>query len=297
MAKKKEVLPAYGLIQQERMQVQPTRKHLYEQIEKELGVPVVTYFTSFTHPVMIDADDVQIIEQALQVTEMRKGCALLISSPGGDGLAAENLINLFREYSGSGKYTAIVPRRAKSAATMVCFGADSVMMGPAGELGPVDPQVRTQEGVFSLCNVVDSYEELFNRAANLENGRIDPFLLQLARYDHRVIAEYKGAIALAKDIAVKALKSGMMGGMSAEEIEKKIAPFLTPKHTKSHGRAIYAPEAKRHGINIERINKRSRLWRLIYELYMRVDNYVNSNAAKCIETKDQSFVVAVSEFP
>ena len=60
----------------------------------------------------------------------------MINSPGGSGLAAERMINVLRSYSGIGEYWAIVPAKAKSAATMVCLGASKILMGPASELGP-----------------------------------------------------------------------------------------------------------------------------------------------------------------
>lgn len=296
MAKKIIPTPAFGLIQQEIKQSPETRAHLYEGIEKILKMPVVAYFTSFSYPVMMDETDIQVIEQLFQHMDMKKGCALLLSSPGGDGIAAENLINLCRTYSGTGKYITIVPRRAKSAATMVCFGANKIMMGPAAELGPIDPQVQTPDReIFSVCNLVESYKDLFGRAVANKDGNIQPYLQQLQRYDERRIKEYEDAIILAKDIAVKALKSGMMKNMTVAKIEESIKKFLTPEHTRSHSRAVFANEAQKCGLAIDKINRNSEVWHSIYELYMRIDTYVSSTAAKCIETKEQSFVVPVME--
>lgn len=73
--------------------------------------------------------------------DLSKGLIIMINSPGGDGLAAERIINVCRSYSGTGEYQVIVPGKAKSAATMVCFGASAIYMSPTSELGPVDPQI------------------------------------------------------------------------------------------------------------------------------------------------------------
>ncbi|MBU0734226.1 MAG: hypothetical protein KKG10_08760, partial [Proteobacteria bacterium] len=39
------------------------------------------------------------------------------------------------------KLAVLVPFRAHSAGTTLALGADEIVMGPLGELGPVDPSV------------------------------------------------------------------------------------------------------------------------------------------------------------
>jgi ClpP class serine protease len=36
----------------------------------------------------------------------------------------------------------VVPDQAKSAATLIALGADEILMGPASDLGPIDPQIE-----------------------------------------------------------------------------------------------------------------------------------------------------------
>ena len=177
----------YGNILNERMQGFATRQKLIESLEKQLRRTVVTYFTSFNKPVSISDDDADIIEDILRSSDTSSGITLLISSPGGDGLAAERIVNLLRSYSGTGEYRAMVPGKAKSAATMICFGSSQIFMGPSSELGPVDPQLRTVEDgllkYFNLHNLVDSYDELFTKAVNAKTGNLEPYL-QPVSYTH-----------------------------------------------------------------------------------------------------------------
>ncbi|MAE68585.1 MAG: hypothetical protein QF793_04370 [Candidatus Peribacteraceae bacterium] len=155
----------------EQFQGHDTRKFLFSKLETILGRPVVTYFTSFNQPVQIEDGDADMLEGILQQMDLSNGLALFINSPGGDGMAAERTINLCRSYSGTGDYWVIVPNKAKSAATMITFGASKIFMGPTSELGPVDPQLTyfdREKGAmrrFSLFNLVKSYEKLFSRAA------------------------------------------------------------------------------------------------------------------------------------
>lgn len=287
--------PVISRVLEERDQGHPTRKELFAKLEKEMGRSVVFFGTSFYFPVMIDDSDAGILEGVLQKTDLSSGLALLISSPGGDSLAAERIINICRSYSKTGDYWVIVPGKAKSAATMICFGASKIYMGPSSELGPIDPQLidLTGEDVkrFSVHNLVSSYKDLFKRAV-AEKGNLQPYLQQLANYDEREIKEWQAALDLSEDIAVRTLASGMMKGAGKRDIRKNISIFLTPERTKTHGRPIYRDEANGCHLNIEPVDAQSRLGQLVYELYVRTDQFVSKQASKCVETKALSFLVA-----
>lgn len=284
----------YDRVMEEENQGHATRRPLLEGLTKDLDRPVVTFFTSFHHPVMIMDEDADMLEGVLRSLDLSNGLALCISSPGGDGLAAERIVNMCREYSGTGEYWAIVPGKAKSAGTMICFGASKILMGPTSELGPVDPQLQEGQRVFSAFNVVQSYRELFDKAVS-EQGNLEPYLQQLQRYDEREIAEFRAQLDLSQDIAVRVLASGMMAGKKEGEILKKIKMFLTPEKTKAHGRPIYRDEGADCGLNIDAADPDSDSWSRIYDLYIRTNNLVQGRAAKCIESATHSYSVAVYE--
>jgi len=285
--------PVIGQVISERAQDHKTRKRLFLELEAELGRPVVTLFTSFNLPVGLEDTDVDMIAGVLQKLDLSKGLAVVISSPGGDGLSSERMINVCRGFSGTGDYWAVVPGKAKSAATMVCFGAAKILMGPASELGPVDPQIPISQDEmikwFSAFNIIESYKELFE-GANKAQGNLEPYLQQLARYDARDIKQLNSAIELSDDISVNALATGMLAGQDPVDIRKGINPFLT-QAKKSHGRPIYAQEAKDCGLIVENMEPGGKLWELVYELYIRTNDYVSTQVSKCIESRDHSFIV------
>jgi len=295
---KEGLSPVIQRVMTEENQGHETRQTLFTKLEKYLKRPVVSFFTSFRFPVMIEDADSDMLEGVLQKTDLTNGLALFISSPGGDGLAAERIINVCRSYSKTGEYCAIVPGKAKSAATMLCFGASKIIMGATSELGPIDPQLAISESGmvrrFSVYNVIESYDDLFSRAVN-EKGNLQPYLQQLANYDEREIKELRAALSLSEDIAIRSLASGMMNGLSAIEIKDKIKIFLTPERTKTHGRPIYRDEASYCGLQIEPKNVKDQFWALVYELYIRTDNFVSTKAAKCIESANHSFVAGIKE--
>ena len=65
---------------------------------------------------------------------------LIVVGPGGDGTAAETLLDLCRRYC-TRRLRVVVPLYAKSAATLLALGADQIVMGESSELGPIDAQV------------------------------------------------------------------------------------------------------------------------------------------------------------
>lgn len=280
----------YNRVLDERDQAHPTRRHLFVALAESFERPVVSFFTSFRYPVMLEDDDADMLEGVLRDLDLSNGLALVISSPGGDGLAAERIVNMCRAYSGTGEYWAVVPGKAKSAGTMVCFGASKIIMGPTSELGPVDPQLQEGDQVFSVYNVVRSYEMLFATAV-AEEGNLQPYLQQLSIYDEREIAEMRSQMELSKDISGRVLASGMMHGKSDRQILSKIKTFLTPEQTKTHGRPIYRDEAHACSLNIEKADPDATRWDHVYELYIRTNNFVQSNASKCVESADHSFSV------
>lgn len=284
-------------VKEEQYQGHSTRKSIYSRLQKELGMPVISFFTSFRYPVMIEDSDADMLESILQKSDLSEGLVLLLSSPGGDGLAAERIINICRSYSGSQEYKVVVPGKAKSAATMICLGASELIMSATSELGPVDPQVvevvDNKVKWFSVYNIVKSYDDLFQKAVK-EKGNIQPYLQQLSNYDAREIEEYRSALSLSEDIAIKALKTGMLHNLSKADIKKKVNFFLTPETVKTHGRPIYAKDILNCGLNVDIKDVREKFWYAVYELYVRLNNFVsNNNVAKCIESKDYSFVAKV----
>lgn len=286
--------PVIVQVQQEQGQNAQTRRGLFRRLEKELQRPVVSYYTSVSmnRPASIEDSDADIIDGVLRNLDLSKGLALIINSHGGYGEAAERIINVCRSSSKTGEFWVIVPGKAKSAATMICFGASKILMGASSELGPIDPQLTVSENGtkkrFSVWNLVEGYKELFKKAV-AEKGNLEPYLLQLKAYDARDIKEWETAIALSEDIAVRSLASGMMKGQTEKNIRKKIHMFLTPEEKKSHGRPIYHDEAKGCALDIDKFNPDSNLGKLIYELHVRTANFVRTKAYKCVESKDNGF--------
>ena len=290
-------------LQEEVSQGHSTRRPLYQELEKNLGknARLVAFFTSFRWPVLIQDNDADMLEEVLQNT-LGKGdrLVLLLNSPGGEALAAERIVNVCQSF-GQGEFSVIVPKMAKSAATMVCLGATEVGMSLTSELGPIDPQIPIRDDQGRVTRHIAAHEirrsfDKLVRLASSTKGRIEPFLQQLSRYDSREIEWIISQQELSESIALKLLKSGTLRKLNQAKIKAQIKPFLDPTFTKVHGRPIYHDLAKKCGLKMKLYDLRSPFWRTLWGLYARIDHLLTSPArgiAKLIESADESYSVSI----
>lgn len=87
--------------------------------------------------------------------------ALLLHSPGGYPRNAYQIANLIRKHCGG--FKVVVPLYAKSAATLLALGGESILLGEDAELGPLDAQTVDpgREEILSALDEVQSVERLF----------------------------------------------------------------------------------------------------------------------------------------
>jgi len=306
----KEEHPAIMEVLNEVGQTYNLRKNLLEEWSKARNRNVITLFTSFTHPAgMITDQDRDIIEDILSKMDYEKGLDLIINSPGGLPLAAERIINVCRNYSSN--FQVIIPKMAKSAATMIAFGADEILMGETAELGPVDPQIvytdqRGQSVIRSAYAIINGVEEILRRIGST-NGRIEGLLSLLPPIDQPFIEEVKRSQELSENIATKWLAETTFAESSEYKnlensekenwIKRRIELFLNPRKTYSHGRPITYKDAKETGLKVNLIKKEDPLWNLLLKIYTRSDFVVsnpNISTIKLIESPTHSFSASAS---
>lgn len=303
-----EIIKILNEVQQGHTQRQHLLKSWSELNDKR---NVITYFTSFQHPAaMIDDRDRDIIESILQKLDPTKGLDLIINSPGGKPLSAERIINVCKAYSKG--FRVVVPKLAKSAATMIAFGAGLILLGESSELGPVDPQIGyiDQKGEFvirSAHSIIKGVNDILARiAAVAPNQRVEGLLSLLPPVDQPFLEECKIAQKLSADIAIRYLKMTTFKDLPEKiidkkpedkiSIEEKIGIFLNPEKTFSHGRPIMYKEAKEIGLNVEQIKKEDKRWELLLQIYTRSDFVVsNSPAIKLIESQVNSFSASAQQ--
>src|SRR5579875_4195534 len=96
-----------------------------------LGFPLVRY---------IDIEDSEEVLRAIQLTDPNLPIDLILHTPGGLVLAAEQIAHAL--VSHPAKVTVFVPHYAMSGGTLLALAADSIVMAPHAVLGPLDPQLE-----------------------------------------------------------------------------------------------------------------------------------------------------------
>lgn len=288
-------------VNQEMLQEFALRKPLLSRISRRFeNRYVVSLYSGFQANATIDGADAEMLTTLLSgSSKPRKNKILfLIHSPGGDPLAAERIIKILREYS-SDDYWVLVPGTAKSAATMICFGATRIILSPISELGPIDLQVVRGNSLVSAYSIITAYDKLLKEGMNLtKNQRVEPILQQLQGFDPSEIETFRRVNELSSDIAVKVLKSGMLKKLSKDETKKLIMIFLDPKKSKTHGRPIYYSDIKdidkNKDFSIELLKIDDNIWQVIAEYHTRATQHLRvTRGLKLVESEGASLRAGV----
>ena len=87
----------------------------------------------------IGIEDSEAVLRAIRLTPPEQPIDLILHTPGGLVLAAEQIAHAI--VGRPGKVTVIVPHYAMSGGTLIALTADEILMDPNAVLGPVDPQI------------------------------------------------------------------------------------------------------------------------------------------------------------
>ena len=108
-----------------------------------LGVPVSNF---------IDIEDSEEILRAIRATPNDQPIDLILHTPGGLVLAAEQIAKALVDHKG--KITVFVPHYAMSGGTLIALAADEIVMDSNAVLGPVDPQIGDMPAA-SIVKILD----------------------------------------------------------------------------------------------------------------------------------------------
>ncbi|WP_028060232.1 SDH family Clp fold serine proteinase [Candidatus Solirubrobacter pratensis] len=107
------------------------------------GFPIVRF---------IDIDDAEGILRAIQETPQGRSIEIILHTPGGMVLAAQQIASALADHDG--RVTAVVPHYAMSGGTLIAMAADEILIDAHSALGPVDPQL----GEFPAASLVEVSE-------------------------------------------------------------------------------------------------------------------------------------------
>ncbi|MCS6803368.1 MAG: ATP-dependent Clp protease proteolytic subunit [Chloroflexota bacterium] len=180
-----------------------------------LGFPVSRY---------IDIQDSEQVLRAVQLTDPTVPIDLILHTPGGLVLAAEQIAHALRAHPA--KVTVFVPHYAMSGGTLIALAADEIVMAPHAVLGPLDPQL----GQYPAASVLKVVQQ-------------------------KPLAEIDDQTLILADIAEKALRQveqtvrDLLGDRLPAEQADRLAKTLT-SGTWTHDYPIVVEEARALGLPV-----------------------------------------------
>jgi len=197
---------------------------------------------------------------------------VIIDSFGGDADAAYHMAKLIdNHFSGNIKY--VVPRFAKSAATLMVCGGNKIVMGETSELGPLDPQIRQDDGTYISAKAVQATLELIKKHLDKEDKHgLELATILASRINPLVLGQYESSIDIAKEYQRELLQLRMFKGSKKADVDKIVDRFATG-YT-HHSRVISCKEAGDifGDTNVEILTSDSKEWNLIWEFYLNNRN-------------------------
>lgn len=218
------------------------RQLLISDIEAVTGRPLLVYFAQLDQAISAsDPDDLSEI-----ISGIDSDCVdIMLQTPGGDVDATEKIVSVLRKSFTS--YRVIVPSWAKSAGTVIALSSESIVMGVNSELGPIDPQFQT------------------------DNGLMPAELLAADPQFPKHLRDYFGnAVQRMQNMARDFLGTGMLGAMP-DQIDIVIQKISSSAGYLSHGAVIDFDEATDLKLSVEFLDQADPTWRRIWLLYSMYD--------------------------
>jgi hypothetical protein len=287
------------------------RKALIEQIEDARGSRVLAYVTGdrAPAPAQIGDDAVRPMYDHLRDMGHVEKLDLLIYSRGGAIDVPWRIVTALRRTSD--EWNILVPFRANSAATLIALGADNIVLGRQGELGPIDPIMTIQRvvpqpgggqiGVQDVLSVEDvmAYTKFIHERAGLSDQ--DALSTALSKLTDRLDAVGLGNVYRThlhiRDVALRMLQS------RREPVsERAMASIIETlaERVYAHGHAIGLTEAEAIGLPVAPADEAldDLMWDLLnqYETDMRLLDPVDPHVAvAAADLFQEDGVIAVIE--
>jgi hypothetical protein len=221
--------------------------------------PLICYFSNIVKPKKVpisidDSDDLPFNEMIRSLPEDIKEIDIALVTPGGFAHQVAKFVNTLRPRFE--KVNFILLNKAMSAGTIFALSGDEIVMTKQSQIGPIDPQVRNNNGEFvpaqSLLTLIDDIKEKGEEA--IKQGKqpawtdiqilkgIDPKeignAISASKYSIQMVEEYLYNYKF-KNWANHSSNGQAVTDAEKKERSKKIAELLCDhSEWKSHGHAI-----------------------------------------------------------
>ena len=234
------------------------RQELITAYEADTGAKLLIAFD------FIDIDFVLNLEEHLMREQGDRELHLMLRSPGGDGEQAVRAIRVLQ--SRCSKLVLVIPDIAKSAATLLALGADEIRLGPASDLGPVDPQMQIGDRWFVAADVIAAVAQA--EGAIAADRSLTPLWASLlAQVTALDVQRAKAELERTETMIRQALgyRSTPPGTAETEELVGALLAALQEEPT-SHGASLGPTELQKLHLPVVQMDPRSWQWECVWRL-------------------------------
>ena len=254
-----------------------SRTSLLKSLEVSRNSRVILYVTSDRRHLEanIASDILPFFVNHLDIIGDVEKISLVLYTRGGETLSAWSLVNLIRNFCKD--FEVIIPFHCHSAGTLICLGADRIIMTKQATLGPIDPSVNGPMNPIAVLNnqqlqvpvsveFINGYLEMAKTELGISDEHaLASILDNLSNKIHTmVLGQVQRTRTQIQMLAKKLLK------YQAIDIQKQddIVKFLC-KESGSHDYTIYRREAQDElGLNIEKPD--DALYAIIQSIYTEI---------------------------
>jgi len=254
------------------------RLELYKALEQNRGSQVIVYITGDRPNLetQIHPEAVDFLVSHLDVIGTVPKISLYLYTRGGHTLAAWSIANLIRQYCD--EFEVIIPSKGHSAGTLICLGANKIIMTKQATLGPIDPSVNTplnpsipgappDARVPVSVEAINGFIQLAKETGIKSSADLSTVISTLASHVHPlVLGDVYRTRSQIRMLGKRLLSKHMQDDGKIE----KILSFLCSE-SGSHDYTIYRQEARDElGLNIE--SPSEELYAIIKKIYDNIAN-------------------------
>lgn len=206
-----------------------------------------------------------LLEELLTGADVSRPLHLMLSTPGGDGEVAVRLVRAMK--ARCSELTIIVPDMAKSAGTIMCLGADRIVMAAGSDLGPVDPQMQIGGALVGAREIDQALLDAEARVAEQPNA-FPLYAGLLSDVNMLMVEQARSATARTYDLIEEALTCRGLDESERKTLTDAIRGPLV-EDAKNHGATVGPDLAQRMGLPVDIADPNSEAWTLIWSLWTR----------------------------
>jgi hypothetical protein len=192
---------------------------------------------------------------------------LILASPGGDGETAVRLIRSAQ--ARCRELTIIIPDIAKSAATLMAIGAHHILMAPASDLGPVDPQFQFPDGSLVAAKDIIAAVDDATQKVQAAPDTYPIHAALLSDVTAVMVQQARSELNRTGDLLEEALKSNPDRTTSEVDELKKSLRVPLIQRPKTHAAIFSVKDVQDAGLPAEAADLSGEQWHRVWRLWAK----------------------------